>query len=128
MSKYKVKNLKETEDQAVKFGFSPEMEARFPREELESEQTAVSYQRLAPGARQPFAHKHNEDEEIYVVTAGEGQIRLDDEMVAIKQWDAIRVAPETVRGFAAGPDGLEVLAFGSHTPDDVEQQPPDWPE
>ena len=44
---------------------------------------------------------------------------LDDEVVEITSWDAIRVSPETVRAFSAGPDGLELLAFGTHTEDDA---------
>jgi hypothetical protein len=29
----------------------------------------------------------------------------------------VRVAPEVVRAFAAGADGLEILAVGSHRPE-----------
>jgi hypothetical protein len=34
--------------------------------------------------------------------------------------DAVRVAPGSARELQAGPDGLEVLAFGPHTPGDGE--------
>jgi len=128
MTAYTLRNLKDVEDQAVKFGLSPQLEARFARDDLECEQTGISYQRLAPGARQPFAHRHAHDEELYVVLAGGGDIRLDDEFVPIEIWDTIRVAPQTVRAFAAGPDGLELLAFGMHGIDDAEMLPAVWPE
>jgi quercetin dioxygenase-like cupin family protein len=126
MSGYTIKSLKEVEDQAVRFGLSPDMESRFAREDLGCEQVGISYQRLAPGVRQPFAHRHGEHEEIYVVVAGSGQVRLDGETEELAQWDAVRVAPETVRAFAAGPEGLTLLAIGPHGTGDAQMQPVDW--
>lgn len=128
MSGYTSKNLKDVEDQSVKFGLAPQMEARFARDDLGAEQIGISYQRYAPDFRQPFAHRHREDEEVYVVVGGGGQILLDGEPVELRHWDAIRVAPATVRAFAAGPDGLEILAFGTHRVDDAEMLTPHWPE
>lgn len=128
MTAYTIRNLKRVEDQAVGFGLSPQMEARFARDDLQCERIGISYQRLAPGARQPFAHRHADDEELYVVVAGSGSVRLDDELVAIECWDAIRVAPQTARAFAAGPDGLAFLAFGTHGVGDAEMLPAVWPD
>jgi uncharacterized cupin superfamily protein len=125
---YTVKNIKQLEDLAVKFGHSPDLEARFARDDLGCERTGISYQRLAPGVRMPFSHRHKRDEEIYVVISGTGQAKVGDEVVEVGPWDTIRVAPETVRAFAAGPDGIELLAFGTHADDDVERLPPDWPD
>jgi uncharacterized cupin superfamily protein len=122
-----VKNLKQVEDGAVKFGLSPALEARFARADLDCEQVGLSYQRLAPGARHPVFHRHDADEEIYVITAGGGVVSLDGEEIEIGPWDAIRVAPETARGFIAGPDGLELIAFGTHRPGDGQVIPPDEP-
>jgi len=115
MPGYAVRNLKEIEDSAVKFGLSPQMESRFAREELGAETLGLSYQRLAPNVRQPFGHRHEQQEEVYVVLSGGGRVSLDDEVVEVRPWDAVRVAPETTRAFEAGPDGLELLAFGAHT-------------
>jgi uncharacterized cupin superfamily protein len=126
MSGYTVSNLKQLEDSAVGFGLAPELEARFAREALGCEQTGLSYQRLAPEARSTFAHRHTADEEVYVVLSGSGSVRLGDDVVAVGRWDAVRVAPGTARAFAAGPDGLELLAFGTHHPDDVEMLPAPW--
>jgi quercetin dioxygenase-like cupin family protein len=123
-----VKNLKEVDDAAVRFGLSPAMESRFARDDLGLERVGLSYQRLAPGARQPFAHRHGEHEEVYVILSGGGQVRLDDEVVEVGPLDAIRVSPETVRAFAGGPDGLEMLAFGQAGMGDAETlPPPEWP-
>jgi mannose-6-phosphate isomerase-like protein (cupin superfamily) len=108
-----VRNLKELDDSAVRSGLSPDLEARFAREALGCEQSGLSYQRLAPTFRQPFGHRHRQQEETYVVVGGSGRVKLDDEIVELRQWDAVRVAPGTTRQFEAGPEGLEYLAFGA---------------
>jgi mannose-6-phosphate isomerase-like protein (cupin superfamily) len=108
-----IRNLKELDDSAVQFGTSPSMEARFAREELGTEQSGLSYQRLAPGFRQPFGHRHKQQEEVYVVLSGSGRIKLDDEIVELREWDTVRIPPATTRQLEAGPDGLEYLAFGA---------------
>jgi hypothetical protein len=51
------------------------------------------------------------------VVGGSGRARLDDEVVDIKRWDVVRVAPGVVRGFEGGPDGLELIAIGSDRPE-----------
>lgn len=127
MPGYTIKNLKtDVDDQAVTYGHSPSMEARFPRDDLDCERTAFSYQRFAPSFGQPFAHRHASHEEIYVVVGGSGRMLLDDEVVDIARWDAIRVAPETVRSFAAGPDGLEVIAIGPYGGEQTDMTPDPW--
>jgi mannose-6-phosphate isomerase-like protein (cupin superfamily) len=113
MAGYTIVNLKEVEDQAPKFGFAPNLEARFAKEPLEMQNSGVSYQRLAPGFRGPFGHRHEVQEELYVIVGGSGRVKIDDEVKELKAWDAVRVAPETMRCFEAGPEGIEILAFGA---------------
>jgi mannose-6-phosphate isomerase-like protein (cupin superfamily) len=127
MADYTIKNLKHVENQAEKFGLAPDVEARFARDDLDCEQIGVSYQRLAANARQPFAHKHGHREELYVVVSGSGTALLDGEVTELRPWDAIRMAPSTLRTLAAGPEGLEFLAFGPYGTDDVESEPAAWP-
>jgi hypothetical protein len=113
VAEYTIANLKsDVEDQAVKFGLSPDLEGRFARQALGLERSGLSYQRLAPGFRVPFGHTHSKQEETYVVVSGSGRAKLDDEIVEVKAWDAVRVASGTWRAFEAGPDGLELVAFG----------------
>ena len=128
MADYTIKNLKEIEDSAVKFGLAPDLESHFARGALETERLGLSYQRLAPNVRGPFGHRHNEQEEIYVVVGGSGRVKLDDEVCELEQWDAVRVAPETTRAFEAGPDGIELLAFGGGAggAEDAETLPGWW--
>jgi uncharacterized cupin superfamily protein len=117
---YSIKNLREVEDQAVKYGYSEAQEARFAREDLGAETTGVSLQFVKPGKRHAFGHRHHADEEIYVVLAGAGRVKLDDEVVDVRRLDAVRVPPEVARAFEAGPEGLELLAFGTHHDNDAE--------
>jgi mannose-6-phosphate isomerase-like protein (cupin superfamily) len=109
---FTVRNLKDVDDAAPAFGLSPDLEARFARKALESKQVAVSYQRLLPSVRMPFGHTHVAQEEIYVVVAGSGRAKLGDEIVELRQWDAVRVDPETMRAIEAGSDGIEYIAVG----------------
>src|SRR3954464_134873 len=110
--RYTIRNLREVEDLAAKHGFGEVQEARFPRDDLGAKRTGLMYLILKPGKRSAFGHRHKEAEEIYVVLAGHGLFKLDDDLVVIRPLDAIRVAPGVTRALEAGPDGLEVLAFG----------------
>jgi mannose-6-phosphate isomerase-like protein (cupin superfamily) len=118
---YTLKKLTDVEDSAVKFGFAETQEARFAKDDLDAEQTGVSLHCLKAGKRQAFAHKHDEAEEVYVVLAGSGRVKLDDAIVAVGPLDAIRVAPGVIRAFEAGPDNdLELLAVGARHDGDGE--------
>jgi mannose-6-phosphate isomerase-like protein (cupin superfamily) len=119
-------NLTDVEDSAPKFGFSESQEARFSSDELEAEQTGISYQRFKPGKRQAFAHRHDEAEDVYVVLSGSGRMKLDDEIIDLKPLDAIRVSAGVTRNFEAGDDGLEVIAFGPRHKEDRGEIIPDW--
>jgi mannose-6-phosphate isomerase-like protein (cupin superfamily) len=73
----------------------------------------VSYFRIAPGFRTPFGHRHAEQEEVYVVVGGSGRIKVEDDVVELSAWDAVRVAPGAMHTLEAGPDGLEYVAVGA---------------
>jgi mannose-6-phosphate isomerase-like protein (cupin superfamily) len=122
---FTIKNFKHLDDSARDRG--AEIEARFGRKHLDSEHLGVSYFRYGPGYRSPVGHKHREQEEAYVVVGGSGQMRLDDEIVELQLWDVVRVAPEVVRGFEGGPEGLELIAVGSDRPEGGDGVPVrDW--
>jgi mannose-6-phosphate isomerase-like protein (cupin superfamily) len=117
---YTRKRLTDVKDSAPEFGMAETQEARFAKDDLDAEDTGVSHYRLKPSKRQPFGHRHEKAEEIYVVLGGSGRLKLDDEIVEIETLDAIRVAPGVTRAFEAGPGGIEVLAFGPHHDGDGE--------
>lgn len=128
MTAYTLKKLTDVEDSAPKFGYGDVQEARFARGDLGAEHTGVAHHRVKPGRRQGFAHRHDAAEEIYVVLAGSGRVKLDDDIVELGPLDAIRVAPGVIRRFEAGPDGLELLAVGPHHAGDGEVLPDWWSE
>jgi mannose-6-phosphate isomerase-like protein (cupin superfamily) len=115
MTSFTHKNLRELEDAAA--GRGPEIEARFAREHIDSEHLGISYFRYGPGYRAPYGHRHREQEEAYVIVAGSGRMRLDDEIIDLRQWDVVRVAPNVVRGFEGGPEGIEIIAIGTDRPE-----------
>jgi mannose-6-phosphate isomerase-like protein (cupin superfamily) len=115
MPNYSIKNLKEVEDSAA--NRDADIEARFGRKHLDSEHLGISYFRYGPNYKSAFGHRHREQEEGYVVVSGSGQVKLDDQVVDLRQWDVVRVAPGVVRAFAGGPDGLELIAIGSDRPE-----------
>jgi mannose-6-phosphate isomerase-like protein (cupin superfamily) len=114
MANYTKKNLRtDVENAAPKFDMPSEMEARFARRSLEGETLGLSLMTLAPNFRIPFGHKHQGQEEVYVVVRGSGRIKVEEEIVDVEQWDAIRFDKDTLRNVEAGPDGIEYLAFGA---------------
>jgi mannose-6-phosphate isomerase-like protein (cupin superfamily) len=128
LSDYAIVNLLELEDTVG--GRLDGLEGRFGRKHLGSRDLGVSHWKYAPDTRNPGGHSHREQEEAYVVVAGSGRVRLDGEIRDVRQWDVIRVAPEVVRAFESGPDGLELIAVGGPKPeegDGVRSDDP-WPD
>jgi len=125
MSSYSVKNLMDVEDSAA--ARTSDVEARFARKHLDSQELGVSYFRYAPNYRSRMGHSHREQEEAYVIVGGAGRIKLDDEILDLSQWDVVRVSPQVVRAFEGGPQGLEIIAIGGTKPEDGDGVPiPDW--
>jgi mannose-6-phosphate isomerase-like protein (cupin superfamily) len=125
------RNLKEdVEDVGSNFDGAPGLEFRLATKALELKQSGLGYQRIPPNYRFPYGHTHERQEEVYVVLGGSGRMKLDDEIVELRQWDAVRVAPGTWRGYEAGPEGLEIFVIGApnlgeNPRDDVEGKR-DW--
>lgn len=129
MADYTLRNLKDdVENSAEQFGLAPDLETRFGRKPLGLAGGGFSYQRMAPNYVLPFGHRHGGHEEVYLVLAGSGRAKLDGEEQALKQWDALRVPPQVARGFAAGPDGMELLVIGFGDAGDAEMLQGYWDE
>jgi quercetin dioxygenase-like cupin family protein len=116
MSSFATVNLMEVEDSVG--DRAPGIEGRFARKQMDSRDLGVSLFRYAPSLRSPVAHSHREQEEAYIVVAGSGRVLLGDEVHELRQWDVVRVAPEVVRAFEAGPEGLDIIAVGGPRPED----------
>jgi mannose-6-phosphate isomerase-like protein (cupin superfamily) len=119
MAGYTLTNLREVKNMAAEHGIT-DQEARFPRNDLDVDALGIALIEVKPGKRQPFAHRHEEAEEVYVVLRGSGSIKLDDETVELGEMDAVRIDPDVTRGIEAGPDGIEFLAFGPRHEGDAE--------
>ena len=127
MSGHAKVNLLEIEDSVA--GRAEGIEGRFGRGPMGARDIGVSHWRYAPGFRSDMGHRHREQEEAYLVVSGSGEVLLDGEVVPLREWDLVRVSPEVVRAFAAGPDGLEIVAVGGPKPEggDGERAEVTWP-
>jgi mannose-6-phosphate isomerase-like protein (cupin superfamily) len=126
MSAYTKKNVSALKDAAEEYGMGDVMSVRFPAKELDAEETGMGHHSLKPGKRQGFGHKHDEAEEVYFVVSGSGRVRLDDETVELEKGDFVRVAPEVMRRFEGGDDGIEFISFGSRHEGDGDIDPGFW--
>jgi mannose-6-phosphate isomerase-like protein (cupin superfamily) len=126
MSDYTITNLDDVEDIAASRGVGDAGVIRFPREAVQAEATGFAHLQLRPGKRHPFPHRHRQAEEIYLVLSGSGTVKLEDELREVSTHDIVRVAPQVTRGFEAGPEGLELLAFGGRHANDGEVVPDFW--
>ena len=104
---FTLRNLKQdVKDVGSNFAGVPDLEFRLATEALELEQSGLSYQRVPPDYRFPYGHTHKQQEEVYVVVRGSGRMKLDDEIVEVKEWDVVRIPTRYVarlRGRAGGP-------------------------
>jgi mannose-6-phosphate isomerase-like protein (cupin superfamily) len=112
------------------FTEDPDYELRFGRKHMDSRDLGVSRYRIAAGVRSPFAHRHREQEEAYVVVSGSGRALIEDEVIDLRQWDLVRVAAGVGRAFEGGPQGMELIAIGGPKPEggDGERAELDWPD
>ncbi len=128
MDDFTIINLLEVEDSVA--GRMAGLEGRFARTSLDSRDIGVSHFRYAPNLRSTRGHRHGEQEEVYIVVSGSGRVLLDGAAHELRRWDVVRVAPQVVRAFGAGPEGLELIAIGGPRPEggDGEMLEVTWPE
>lgn len=118
-------------DIGSRFDGAPGLEFRAATGALGLERSGLSYQRLPAGYRFPYGHTHATQEEVYVVVRGSGRMKVDDDIVELRELDAVRVPPGAWRGYEAGPEGLEILVIGApslgeHPREDVRGQRGWW--
>lgn len=118
-------NFDQVEDVNARYGMQEVGEARYLRADVGAETIGATLYRMRPGKRTGFGHRHEKVEELYLVLAGSGRIKVDDDVVDLGRYDVVRVAPAAVRELEAGPEGMEVLATGGHAPGDGEMLQ-DW--
>jgi mannose-6-phosphate isomerase-like protein (cupin superfamily) len=127
MANYTKKNLREdVENAAPKFDMPSELQARFARRALGGETLGLSLITLEPSFRIPFGHKHENQEEVYVVLRGSARVKVEDEIVELGELDAIRFDKDAMRQVEAGPDGVDYLAFSAGDDSTDAEMAPGW--
>ena len=111
-------NFRDVANNAAQYGLEANLDFRMLRPALDSEHLGVTRFRIAPGFRPPAGHRHEVQEEVYVVTGGSGRFKLEAEIIDINEGDVIRVAPTVMRAFEAGENGLEMIVVGSDRPEE----------
>lgn len=97
MSDYSIVNADEVEDAYA--GEDVPGEFRALTEALKAEQVAVTLIRVPPHSdfEQGTGHRHDRQEELYIVTRGTLTMRFGDEVREVGAGSVVRVAPQTVR-------------------------------
>lgn len=97
MSDYSIVDADQVEDAYA--GEDVPGEFRALTEALEAEQVAVTLIRVPPHSdfEQGTGHRHEEQEELYIVTRGTLTMRFGDEVREVGAGSVVRVAPQTVR-------------------------------
>src|SRR5215216_5903293 len=85
------KNFQRLRDQSPR---DAAMQWKLARGALDSPELGVSRFTYEPSARMPFAHRHREQEEAYVVVAGSGRAKLDDDVVELSTWTCCASLPQ----------------------------------
>jgi len=116
MRDYAIISIDDVENSAEAFGLAPDLDARFASKDLGCENAGLSFQKLAPGFRIPFGHAHPEQEELYVIVKGDGRVKLDDDVKAVRERDVIRIGAGVKHAIETGANGLELIAFGAPGP------------
>ena len=70
---------------------------------------------MNPDRRVGFGHSHPQSEEAYVVLSGSGRFRVEEEVIEVGPHDIVYCPVNTMREWEAGPEGMDLLAFGAHT-------------
>jgi uncharacterized cupin superfamily protein len=82
--------------------------------------SGMNHVEVAPGARSCPFHCHGAEEEMFVVLAGSGTLRLGDERHPVRAGHVVARPPGTrvAHQFIAG-EGLTLLAWGTRDPNDI---------
>jgi uncharacterized cupin superfamily protein len=86
-----------------------------------SRRSGLRHVEISPGRRSHPRHCHAAEEELFVVLAGSGTLLLGDDEHALRSGSLVARPPGTgvAHAFAAGDDGLTLLAYGTRDPRDL---------
>ena len=127
MADYSIVNADEVEDAYADEDVPGEFRAL--TDALGSEQVAVTLIRVPPHSdfEQGTGHKHEEQEEIYILTRGTLTMRFGDEVLEVSAPAAVRVAPRTVRSHRnLGDEPVELWAVSRKLEDSDSEKVEDF--
>ncbi len=126
MANYKIVKVDEVRDVHAD---GPD-EMRMLRNDLDSEQIALTYRRIPAGHQSAHGHTHSKQDEVLFVFAGTLRVKLDDEIIEVGPKTALKIAPEVKRGYHnTGTEDVELIIVSPQAEfvDDNGGQPdPDW--
>jgi quercetin dioxygenase-like cupin family protein len=99
-----------------------------------AEQVAITHRRMPQhtGSKGSYGHRHKTQEEIVLVLRGKLQFKLNDEIVELGPYEAIRIPPQTWRGiWNDEPEDAEIVIVSKRIDDptgDVENIQDFWNE
>jgi mannose-6-phosphate isomerase-like protein (cupin superfamily) len=64
-----------------------------PWRKLDLHSVSLGLINLLPDTGYTFTHSHSEQEEVYIVIEGRGQMLLNSELIEIERGDIVRVSP-----------------------------------
>jgi mannose-6-phosphate isomerase-like protein (cupin superfamily) len=108
-------------------------EMRMGSQSLDCEQVAFSWRRMPAqtGGKGSYGHRHRTQEEIYFVSSGTLEFKLEDEVFDVPAGTVVRVAPEVARSvWNEGPEDAILIMVSVKDADpegEVEQVPDFWP-
>lgn len=71
----------------------------------------ISFGQLEAGQAVPFLHTHKQNEEVYIITKGDGTFSVDGEDFEVSTGHVVRVATAGKRGIKAGESGIEYICI-----------------
>jgi uncharacterized cupin superfamily protein len=96
------------------FGSNPKtVDVRFYRDQLGMSGGGMTVMRLGPSVTTP-GHTHKSQEEVYMSLSDQVVIKLGDEVVQLKPFDAVRVSKDVSRAMRnVGKAQATIIAFGT---------------
>lgn len=71
--------------------------------------------RWPPGTAPERSHRHYNNEEIYIILQGEGEIIVEDEVIPVKEGTVVRIPPDSARRHRNNSSGdLVALVLQAH--------------
>ena len=94
--------------QVAKIANAPRVELK---EALNLTGCEVSINELPANTSVPFVHSHKQNEELYIITDGDGELFIDGEVIKVGKGDAVRIDPDGKRCFKAGKNGINMICI-----------------